>query len=139
MISDFSTKLFFVLSRLDLNFLHKDVGFSHFLFNKIQLIHEYWIFEFFYIHRIFTFQMIIVDNYHKVSTKGEADNYQLNLDGILFLGIIYNIFPLLVNILCYNVINFQEAWNKVCGKNFLKCWNQTLVSKDVLQAWSSMG
>ena len=39
--------------------------------------------------------MIIVDNYHKVSTKGEADNYQLNLDGILFLGTIYNIFPFL--------------------------------------------
>ena len=36
--------------------------------------------------------MIIVDNYHKVSTKGEGDNYQLNLDGILFLGTIYDIF-----------------------------------------------
>ena len=36
--------------------------------------------------------MIIVDNYHKVSTKGEGDNYHLNLDGILFLGTIYNIF-----------------------------------------------
>ena len=38
------------------------------------------------------FQMIIVDNYHKVSTKGEGDNYHLNLDGILFLGTIYNFF-----------------------------------------------
>jgi len=31
-------------------------------------------------------QMIIVDNYHKVSSSGVGDNYHLNLDGILFLG-----------------------------------------------------
>jgi len=31
-------------------------------------------------------QMIIVDNYHKVSSSGMGDNYHLNLDGILFLG-----------------------------------------------------
>jgi len=31
-------------------------------------------------------QMIIVDNYHKVSSSGIGDNYHLNLDGILFLG-----------------------------------------------------
>ena len=30
--------------------------------------------------------MIIVDNYHKVSSSGAGDNYHLNLDGILFLG-----------------------------------------------------
>ena len=30
--------------------------------------------------------MIIVDNYHKVSSSGAGENYHLNLDGILFLG-----------------------------------------------------
>ena len=33
--------------------------------------------------------MIIVDNYHKVSSSGVGDNYHLNLDGILFLGTIW--------------------------------------------------
>ena len=46
--------------------------------------------------------MIIVDNYHKVSTKGEGDNYHLNLDGILFLGTIYNFF-----IACYISIDLM--------------------------------
>ena len=30
--------------------------------------------------------MIIVDNFHKVSSSGVGENYNLNLDGILFLG-----------------------------------------------------
>ena len=54
------------------------------------------------------FQMIIVDNYHKVSTKGEGDNYHLNLDGILFLGTIYNFFLSQYNfIACYISIDLM--------------------------------
>lgn len=30
--------------------------------------------------------MIIVDNYHKVASEATGDNYHLNLDGILYLG-----------------------------------------------------
>ena len=76
--------------------------------------------------------MIIVDNYHKVSTKEKGDNYHLNLDGILFLGTIYNIFLVSYPLLPCN--NFQEVWNRVCGKNFQKRWSQTLGSRDALQA-----
>jgi len=31
-------------------------------------------------------QVLIIDNYHKVSSTGLGDNYYLNLDGIFFLG-----------------------------------------------------
>ena len=35
---------------------------------------------------IHIFQVIIVDNYHKVASEATGDNYHLNLDGILYLG-----------------------------------------------------
>ena len=35
------------------------------------------------------FQVMIIDNYNKVSSEGLGDNYYVNLDGILYLGKYY--------------------------------------------------